>query len=192
MELLDAQGNRRYLTPSERERFRQATDQVAKDKRMFGLMLYNTGCRISEGLSVRIKDVDFAAGSVTLVTLKQRKPGVFRQVPIPDAYLRALDDAFDLRMQQKRSAKASSEFIWGWSRQHGYTVIMEIMAIAGLQGIHATPKGLRHAFAIACLDKTIPLNMVQKWMGHARLETTAIYANAMGDEERSLAARLWA
>jgi site-specific recombinase XerD len=53
------------------------------------------------------------------------------------------------------------------------------------------PKGLRHAFAIACLDKGLPLNMVQKWLGHSSIETTAIYANAVGKEERKLAAKLW-
>ncbi len=190
MSLLDAQGQRLYLTPSERDQFCQATDEVSKDKRMFGLMLANTGCRISEGLSVKVKDIDFAGGAVTLSTLKQRKSNVFRQVPLSGEYLKALDNAYDLRVKQKRS-KPRNAYIWGWSRQYGHAIIKEIMALAGLQGIAATPKGLRHAFAIACLDKSVPINMVQKWMGHARLENTIIYANAMGHEERKLAARLW-
>ena len=29
--------------------------------------------------------------------------------------------------------------------------------------------------------------MVQKWLGHAQLTTTAIYANAVGEEEQSIA-----
>jgi len=33
--------------------------------------------------------------------------------------------------------------------------------------------------------------MVQKWLGHRNLETTAIYMDAQGDEERELAARMW-
>jgi site-specific recombinase XerD len=37
----------------------------------------------------------------------------------------------------------------------------------------------------------IPLNMVQKWLGHAQLSTTAIYADAVGAEEQSIAARMW-
>jgi len=190
MSLFDAQGQRLYLTPSEREQFCQATDHVSKDKRMLGLMLANTGCRISEGLSVKVKDIDFSSGAVTFRSLKQRKSNVYRQVPLSDDYLKSLDNAYDLRLLQKRS-KPRNEYIWGWSRQYGHAIIKEIMAIAGLQGIAATPKGLRHAFAIACLDKSVPLNMVQKWMGHARLENTVIYANAMGHEERNLAARLW-
>ena len=37
----------------------------------------------------------------------------------------------------------------------------------------------------------IPLNMVQKWLGHAQLTTTAIYANAVGVEEQDIASRMW-
>jgi len=32
---------------------------------------------------------------------------------------------------------------------------------------------------------------VQKWLGHAQLTTTAIYANAVGDEEQDIASRMW-
>ncbi len=190
MSLIDDQGNRLYLTPNERERFRQATDQVPKDKRMFGLMLYHSGCRISEALNLRVKDIDFSASTVMFRTLKQREKTVYRQIPLSDDFIRSLDKAFDLRKQQRRS-KGRDSRIWSWTRQTGYRTIKELMVIAGLQGVHAVPKGLRHGFAIACLDKSIPLNMLQKWMGHKRLENTAIYANAMGHEERNLAARLW-
>jgi hypothetical protein len=33
--------------------------------------------------------------------------------------------------------------------------------------------------------------MLRKWMGHASIETTAIYANAVGEEEQSIAERMW-
>ncbi len=36
----------------------------------------------------------------------------------------------------------------------------------------------------------IPLNLVQKWFGHAQL-TTAIYADAVGAEEKDIACRMW-
>ena len=37
----------------------------------------------------------------------------------------------------------------------------------------------------------IPLNLVQKWLGHAQLTTTAIYADAVGAEEKDIARRMW-
>ena len=189
--LFDESGNRKYLTPSERELFYKATIEVSKDWRMFGLMLYYTGCRLSEALNIKVKDIDFSTGAVTIGTLKQRKSGVYRQVPLSDDFLRSLDNSFDLRILQKKNNKTRNQLIWSWSRRHGYQIIKKIMAKAELSGEYAMPKGLRHAFAIACLDKGLPLNMVQKWLGHSSIETTAIYANAVGQEERKLAAKLW-
>jgi site-specific recombinase XerD len=52
-------------------------------------------------------------------------------------------------------------------------------------------KALRHGFAIEAGQKGVPLNVIQRWLGHARLETTAIYAQALGNEERNLARRTW-
>jgi len=73
----------------------------------------------------------------------------------------------------------------------GYRLIKAKMAEAGITGIKSSPKGLRHSHAIACISREIPLTTVKKWLGHARLETTAIYADAIGEEERELARRLW-
>jgi site-specific recombinase XerD len=58
------------------------------------------------------------------------------------------------------------------------------MQEARLDGPHASPKGLRHGFGVAAVSAGIPLNLVQKWLGHAQLTTTAIYANAVGAEDR--------
>ena len=52
------------------------------------------------------------------------------------------------------------------------------------------PKGLRHEYALHALSKNVPLNMVSKWMGHSKMEPTAIYANAVGEEQQSIAARM--
>ena len=43
---------------------------------------------------------------------------------------------------------------------------------AGLEGVPASPKGLRHGFGVAAVTAGIPLNLVQKWLGHAQLSTT--------------------
>jgi len=73
----------------------------------------------------------------------------------------------------------------------GQDLIRAAETRAGITGAMASPKGLRHGFAIACIAKSIPLPTIQKWMGHARLETTAIYLGVSGDEERNLARRIW-
>jgi len=55
----------------------------------------------------------------------------------------------------------------------------------------ASPKAARHAFAVDAIRVGVALNLVQRWMGHARIETTSIYADVTGDEERTIAERMW-
>jgi integrase/recombinase XerD len=83
--------------------------------------------------------------------------------------------------------------LWPWSRVTAWRQVCAVMSAADIpDGPHRCPKGLRHGFAIQALSKGVPLNMVSKWMGHAKMETTAIYCNAVGEEQQSLAARMWA
>ena len=58
-------------------------------------------------------------------------------------------------------------------------------------GPHRVPKGLRHGYAINALNKGVQLNLVSKWMGHSTMETTATCANAVGEEQQAIAARMW-
>jgi integrase/recombinase XerD len=44
---------------------------------------------------------------------------------------------------------------------------------------------------VAAVSAGIPLNLIQKWLGHAQLSATAIYANALGTEEKDIARRMW-
>ena len=116
---------------------------------------------------------------------KKRRPGLYRAVPVPATLLDALDLVHGLR------DRATRTYLWTWSLKTAYTRVIEIMARAGIAGPQASPKGLRHGFGVACIEKGIPLNLVQRWLGHAQLSTTAIYADAVGEEERHIAARLW-
>jgi len=58
-------------------------------------------------------------------------------------------------------------------------------------GARATPRGLRHGFGVAAVSSGVPLNLARRWLGHAQISTTAIYANVMGPEERSIAKKMW-
>jgi len=73
----------------------------------------------------------------------------------------------------------------------GYRRVKEAMQRAGITGPQASPKGLRHGFAVAAIGAGVPLNLVQRWLGHADMATTAIYTHAVGDEERKIAQRMW-
>jgi site-specific recombinase XerD len=182
--VFDQRGNRKYLNGVERRAFLHA---VAKERdplrRAFCLALFYSGCRISEALSLTVERFDLAGKALVFETLKQRRRGCFRAVPIPDSLT---VDCRELAAGLKPSAR-----LWPFSRPTAYRLIKQYMALAGISGGHASPKGLRHGFAVACLAQKIPLTTVKNWLGHARLETTAIYLDVSGDEERELAKRLW-
>jgi integrase/recombinase XerD len=65
------------------------------------------------------------------------------------------------------------------------------MAAANVSGTPATPKGLRHGFGVNAFQSDVPPHLVQRWLGHASLRSTAIYGDVIGTEERAFAARMW-
>lgn len=182
--MFDLKGRRKYLNKKERKAFFNAVRKLGnKSEKAFCLLLYYTGCRISEALNLHPSSLDVSEGNVVIETLKRRKKGVFRSIPIPNDLLRLLISAC--------KNLDASEKIWPFSRTTGYRLVKSCMRAACIDGAMASPKGLRHAFAVACIQKGIPLTVIKTWMGHARLETTAIYLNVTGQEERTLAKRLW-
>jgi site-specific recombinase XerD len=65
------------------------------------------------------------------------------------------------------------------------------MENAGIRGIRATPRGLRHAFGVGTLGAGVPLNIVQRLLGHSSIKTTTIYTEACGPDEQAIVARFW-
>ncbi len=195
-DLFDEHGNRKYLTTEERRRYFAAIDRALakpddRDKRTFALLLYYTGCRISEGLAVTYNNVDFGAGGIIFRTLKRRK-AVHRFVPLPPAFLAKLDDVHKVKDYQgdRRPAKAREE-IWTFGRTTGWRAIGTVMAAAGIEGVQATPKGLRHSFVIQHQELGTPEHMIQRWAGWASRDMMEIYGRAVGQEETTIAQRLW-
>ena len=103
----------------------------------------------------------------------------------PPALLGALDMVHGVFEREARRGKGRAVRLWPWSRMTGWRAVHAVMRAAGLDGPQASPKGLRHGFGVSA---GIPLNLVQKWLGHAQLTTTtAIYADAVGAEEKDIA-----
>jgi integrase len=185
MQLYDSAGGRKYLTPTERDAFLRAAQNAPRSVRTFCGTLAHTGCRISEALALTANRVDSVAGVLVFESLKKRRKGIYRAVPVPPEFLETLEAVHGL-------AGSDDVRLWNWSRTTGWRRVREVMAAAAICGICATPKGVRHGFGIKAVTSEVPLNMTRKWLGHARLATTAIYTDAVGPEEQKLAERMWA
>lgn len=191
MGLHTVEGLRKYVTAGEREAFLREADRADRAVRTLCMTLTYAGCRLSEALALTVDRVDLAAGVLTFESLKKRRDGVYRSVPVPPVLLEALDMVHGIREQQSGKGRGRGVLLWPWSRMTGWRAVHDVMVAARLEGPHASPKGLRHGFGVAAVSAGVPLNLVQKWLGHAQLTTTAIYADAVGAEEKDIARRMW-
>jgi integrase/recombinase XerD len=183
--IYDREGHRKYLTAAERRAFLDAVQQMTPEAQTFCRVLAYTGARVSEVLALTPSRIDMSARLVVLESLKKRRRGIFRAVPLPDDLFAELDRIHHV------SDRQNSTQLWPWCRTVAWLRVKEGMAAAYVIGPQATPKGLRHAFAVTALQAGVPINLVRRWLGHSRLSTTEIYADAIGPEERVIAGRLW-
>jgi len=179
--LFDSTGARKYLIDSERRAFAREAKREVNTKRLFCLALAASGARISELLATTAESIDRENGTLILRTLKQREKLSFRSVPLPR----------NLVSQLLKSIPAENGPIWDWGRTNAWQMVKAVMRRAGISENLCKPKALRHGFAVSAGLAGVPLNVVQRWLGHARLETTAIYMSIVGPEERLLAKRTW-
>ena len=182
LSLYDAAGRRKYLCAVELPRFLEAASRSDMETRALCYLIAFTGCRLSEALSTSPAHLDRETGRVVFRTLKRQRQS-FRAVPVPT-------DLMDL-LAQLAKKQGPGEPLWAWSRQTAWRRIKRVMGQAGIAGAHAMPKGLRHGFGVANAEQNVPMATTQKWLGHAKLETTAIYQQAVGREEIAFAQRLW-
>ncbi|AXG72995.1 site-specific integrase [Flavobacterium arcticum] len=179
-------GQRKYLNQEERLRFFEVTQQYDTSKRLFCQLLFYTGARIAEVHNLKTDSIDLANGTVVLETLKKRKRGIYREIPLPEPLLNDLQGYVGVLGAQGKQGHC----LWTFSLRTGSRLIKASMKKAGISGVRSCARGLRHGFAVHAVNK-VPLTMVKKWLGHASLTTTAIYLDIFGEEEREIAKRIW-
>src|SRR3954468_5209496 len=124
MPLFDAEGRRLYVTEDERRAFLAAAAKASREVRTFCGVLHATGCRISEALALTPQQVDLSGRVVVFESLKKRKRGVFRAVPVPPELLDTLDMVHGLREAQRRGP--TKALLWPWSRMTAYRHVQEV------------------------------------------------------------------
>lgn len=197
MRLYDPAGNRLYLNAEERSAFLAAARRKPARDRTLCETLHWTRCRPSELIEITPARVDLSGRTIAIRSLKKRRDAkgqqkvIFRSVPVPAEFLDTLNAAHGIREAQ-RSRKKAALPIWDLSRVRVWQIVKGVMIEAGIPDApHCSPKGLRHGFGVHATVQDVPLHMLQRWLGHAQLSTTAIYADAVGREEQDIAARMW-
>jgi integrase len=188
--LYDSRGRRKYLVPEERWAFLRIARRVGGEVGTFCAVLAYCGPRISEALALTPERIDDGDCTINFETLKRRKRGVIRTIPVPRKLLEELERVHRYRSAQ-RNKKLAHQRLWTWSRTTAWRRVKEVALRAGIPTYLCTPKALRHAFGVFAELSKVGLTLIKKWMGHAKLETTEIYTTVIGEEERFLARLTW-
>lgn len=102
MSLFDTTGTRKYLTIAERTVFLRAAERADRQVRTRCMTMACAGYRLSEALALTTDRVDLSAGVLVFETLKKRRSGIYRAVPVPHVLLEALDLVHGIRELQPR------------------------------------------------------------------------------------------
>ncbi|RPF55709.1 site-specific tyrosine recombinase XerD [Aquisalibacillus elongatus] len=140
-------------------------------------MLYATGLRISELLSLKFNDLHLLMGFVRVVG----KGGKERIVPLGKHAQKALEEYVEFaRPTFIKKENVDALFVnhrgSPMSRQGFWKVLKKIAVEKGIK-TPLTPHTLRHSFATHLLENGADLRAVQEMLGHADISTTQIYTH---------------
>jgi integrase/recombinase XerD len=177
----DSAGRRKYLTEGEGKKFLKAAASFPPRDRLLCEAMFFLGCRVSEAIQLTPSHIDLGESVILIRCLKKRGKEVTRRILVPK------------RLAKELLSQGSplDERLWPISRMTAWRIVKRAMAIAGITGVHAMPKGLRHGFGARAALAKLPLHLIQRYMGHSYSTTTAIYLDVVGEEERALVGRTW-
>jgi integrase/recombinase XerD len=156
-----------------------------RDRAMLEL-LYASGLRASECLTLRLEDLNVTAGYVTATGKGSRQ----RLVPVGAQALRWVERYVSTsRHGFVRRNDPGTLFLNRYgrplSRQSLWSVIKRAAKRAGLRSV-VSPHTLRHSFASHLLERGADLRSVQAMLGHADIATTQIYTHLPSSAVRAM------
>lgn len=143
--------------------------------RLLVRVLWETGVRVSELMSLTSDSIDFAGEALRVVTLKRH--GHRRAVPVRPALLGEL--ARHIAGGIGRGVR-----LFPVTRQRVHQIVRRAAASAGLPADQAHPHTLRHSFAVACVLARVPVRVLAEWLGHRSLESTLVYTRVLCADSR--------
>ena len=141
-------------------------------------LLYATGIRVSELISLDLDDLNLAAGFIRCASR-----GKERIIPLYHTAVKALTDYVkNIRPQLIADSGETALFVnmngERMSRQGFWKIIKHYQEKAGIEK-DITPHPLRHSFAVHLLENGADLHSIQEMLGHADISSTQIYTHVV-------------
>ncbi len=137
-------------------------------------LLYSTGLRVSEIVSLNIGDLDFKENIIKVKGKGQKERivifGNFAKKKI-EKYLNIIKKRNNFNLNEPLFRNLKGERL----STRGIQLIVKERAIKAGITKNVTPHVLRHTFATHLLNQGMDLRLIQQLLGHANLSTTQIY-----------------
>jgi integrase/recombinase XerD len=164
---------------------RRATPEAKRDRAMLELM-YATGLRVTELVSLDIQDVQLEGEKpyVRLIGKGNRE----RQIPLLDQPVQEVREYIqNARTRLVGERKETALFVnrrgERLTRQGFWLILKGYATEAGIHG-RVTPHTLRHSFATHMLRGGMDIHKVQELLGHANISTTQVYTQVSREHIR--------
>lgn len=168
----------------------ESSFELLRNKLLYSF-LYDTGCRISEALSLTLDEFPFNRFSITIKGKGNKERVVFITRETQTLAKKYLIQRLDIQRQHKIIKKEYLDkfFISISGKSLPISTVESIFYKQCEEfGWHKkfTPHTLRHTFATHLLDNGASLRMVQKLLGHSSLSTTQIYTHVSQKQMREV------
>lgn len=179
------------ISPTEIDRLLQAPTEESgpKSQRDLALleMLYASGMRVTELVSLDVTDVDFGDKNDASVTVRGKRANKEREIPLNGPVLETLSTYINgAREQLVHDPNEKAMFLNNrgqrLTRQGLWLIIKHYVESIGISS-QVTPHTLRHSFAAHKLSQGKSLQDIQKLLGHANISTTQVYAHINQESE---------
>ena len=141
-------------------------------------MLYSSGCRVSESVNIKLKDIDFKERKILILGKGNKERYVFYGTKCEN-------------LLNKYLLKENHEYLF--TNKHGNKLnerivrkIVDDNARKSGLNVHVTPHTLRHTYATHLLNDGADLKSVGDLLGHENLSTTQIYTHISNERLREV------
>jgi integrase/recombinase XerD len=143
-------------------------------------LLYSSGLRVSELVSLNVDDVDISSGYVRCVNRDGRERVIPLDAEAVVAMRHYLESARNILIRQRAEPALFVNRRGDRLTRQGFWLILKERARDAGLAEYVTPQSLRHSFAFRLLHENTDLLDVQKLLGHANITTTQIYTQVTG------------